>query len=133
MKNVLLFLGANSSAANISLDSSVLNIDNTTIYEDETDTESILGQAHHMLSRFLNLGFFFTNFFLQGRLFLVRSKSTNKTVYHNRKIHFAHSYKQFKIKFRENIWWTCYLANSFANVSIGPSQYGDDFDYQRRI
>ena len=81
MKNVLLFLGANSSAANISLDSSVLNIDNTTIYEDETDTESILGQAHHMLSRFLNLGFFFTNFFLQGRLFLVRSKSTNKTVY----------------------------------------------------
>ena len=71
MKNVLLFLGANSSAANISLDSSVLNIDNTTIYEDETDTESILGQAHHMLSRFLNLVFFsrifsrifFTNFF----------------------------------------------------------------------
>ena len=133
MKNVLLFLGANSSAANISLDSSVLNIDNTTIYEDETDTESILGQAHHMLSRFLNLGIFFTIFFLQGRLFPVRSKSTNKTVYHNRKIHFAHPYKQFKIKFRENIWWTCYLANSFANVSIGPSQYGDDFDYQRRI
>ena len=104
MKNVLLFLGANSSAANISLDSSVLNIDNTTIYEDETDTESILGQAHHMLSRFLNLGFFFHEFFsIQGRLFLVRSKSTNKTVYHNRKIHFAHPYKQFKIKFRENI------------------------------
>ena len=44
MKNVLLFLGANSSAANISLDSSVLNIDNTTIYEEDTDTESILGQ-----------------------------------------------------------------------------------------
>jgi len=60
------FKGANSSAANISLDSSVLNIDNTTIYEEDTDTESI-------------------------------------------------------------------LANSFANVSIGPSQYGDDFDYQRRI
>ena len=104
MKNVLLFLGANSSAANISLDSSVLNIDNTTIYEEDTDTESILGQAHHMLSRFLNLGFFFHEFFsIQGRLFLVRSKSTNKTVYHNRKIHFAHPYKQFKIKFRENI------------------------------
>ena len=63
MKNVLLFLGANSSAANISLDSSVLNIDNTTIYEEDTDTESILGQAHHMLSRFLNLGIFFTIFF----------------------------------------------------------------------
>ena len=63
MKNVLLFLGANSSAANISLDSSVLNIDNTTIYEEDTDTESILGQAHHMLSRFLNLGIFSRIFF----------------------------------------------------------------------
>ena len=62
------------------------------------------GQAHHMLSRFLNLGFFFHEFFsIQGRLFLVRSKSTNKTVYHNRKIHFTHPYKQFKIEFRENI------------------------------
>ena len=63
MKNVLLFLGANSSAANISLDSSVLNIDNTTIFEEDTDTESILGQAHHMLSRFLNLRIFFKIFF----------------------------------------------------------------------
>ena len=43
IKNVLLFLGANSSAANISLDSSVLNIDNTTIDEEDTDTESVLG------------------------------------------------------------------------------------------
>ena len=100
MKNVLLFLGANSSAANISLDSSVLNIDNTTIYEEDTDTESILGQAHHMLSRFL---IFFDEFFLKGRRFLVRSKRTNINVYHNRKIHFAHPFKQFKMKFRENI------------------------------
>ena len=39
-----LFTGANTSG-NISLDSSILNIDNTTIYEEDNDNESVLASS----------------------------------------------------------------------------------------
>ena len=64
--------------------------------DDPERLQQIIGQVHHMFSRFVKLwiyDFFSQNFlcflFLQGRSFLLRWKNAEITVYHNRKRHIA--------------------------------------------